>query len=165
MAKRKKAKKTTSKRRGRFGGLSLNGNKKEALMLIAGGIAGVLVKRLGENALNSQTAVTINPKLLFAGELVVGGLAVVMAKNPFIRGAGIGIAAASGVQLAQQMKVLNGIGEVPAGLIRFSNTNIAGATITPSVGAVKLNPYGYPSAQTVGKTRLKMSQRFAGAGL
>lgn len=170
MAKAKK--KTTKKKTGkRMGAIAMKQDTTNALLMIGGAIAGVLVKRLGENALNAQTAVTINPKLLFAGETLLGGIMVVMGKHPLVKGAGLGIAGSSAVQLAQTMKVLNGIGLVDPGYITFTNNTprrmpMAGASITPSVAGV--HPYNYPQPSKVGKiypTTLKESQRYAGAGL
>lgn len=172
MAKAKK--KTTKKKTGkRMGAVAMKAETSNALMMIGGAIAGVLVKRLGENALNAQTAVTINPKVLFAGETLLGGIMTVMGKHPFVKGAGLGIAGSSAVQLAQSMKVLNGIGLVDPGYVTFTNNArpmitrapMSGASITPSVAGV--NAYRYPQPSSVGRypQTLKESQKYAGAGL
>jgi len=170
----KKTKKTSKRKGKRMGGIGAIGKEtSEVLQMIGGAVIGVLVKRLGENALNAQTAIVINPKLLFAGEALLGGVMAVYGKHPVLKGAGLAIAGSSSVQLAQSMNVLNGIGLVDPGYVTFTgnqrlmrNSSMSGgASITPAVAGV--NVYKYPTPSAVGKypTTLKESQRYAGAGL
>lgn len=137
---------------------------KDLAMTAAGAVIGILTKRLLENTLNAQTAVTINPKVLLVGEIVAGGVIGYMwGDNNIAKGASIGIIGASTVQLAQTAGILNGISEITDGIVEFrAKPNFSGLSVTPTVGAL-LNPYSYPQPGSVGK--MTVSQKFAGAGL
>lgn len=125
-----------------------------ALMMIAGAIAGAVAKRFADNAIAKQTAVTIDPKLLSFGEVVIGGGVAWYAKNPFLKGLGLGIAAEAGVSGLVAMQVLSGT-DMALALdnrrlaLPVPRPNLAGTTITPSVAGV--NAYGFPQG-SLGKS-------------
>lgn len=131
---------------------AVSAQQKDTAALILGAVLGAVVKRMGSNALSKQTAVTIDPKLLNGGLLVVGWLLASRARQPMLKGAGLGIAAESGLNLAQSMGVLNGIGASNFFLLPAPR-QASGATIVPSVGASQANVYNFPGPATVGKPR------------
>lgn len=160
MATKKKTKKKTGKRR--ISGVSVkSADAKDFGMLLLGGVAGVLGKRIIENTISKQTAVTIKPEVLFGMEILAGGALGLLVKHPIAKGAGLGIASSAAVQLLQSMGVLNGI---PAGMPMFKlpnpniNTGVNGAARAQTIGNV--NPYGYPTPGSVGRIH---SKRYAGA--
>ena len=159
MATKKKTKKKTGKK---MGAVSINKKDgQEFGLMLLGGVGGVLAKRIIENTISKQTAVTIKPEVMFGVEVLAGGLLGLMVKHPVAKGAGLGIASAAAVQLLQAMGVLNGI---PAGMPMFQlpkpnvNQGVNGAARTQTIGNV--NPYGYPTPAGVGKMPVR---RYAGA--
>lgn len=158
------AKKTKRSGRRRIGAVSRRSSAaKGVAMTIAGAVAGAVIKRMASNALAGQTAVNVKPEIVNGVMLIGGGLLAARAKNPFISSMGIGIAAQSGLELAQGFGVLKGIGASGFYLLPKPSAVAGGATFVPSVGQAsggRSNVYNFPGPNSVGRTSSRI-RKFA----
>jgi hypothetical protein len=159
MARRKKHKKTTHRRRiGGFGGKL---DIKSGLMMVAGATLGVLGGRLLNATMVPATGTpTIPPTILGFGEAAIGGLVAVKAANPFFKGAGAGIAG-NGMVFALGTKGLAflpaSIGYGPDPMHRPSRAQLTGYREVPKIG--------FPKPNAIGATRERRRQANMYAGV
>lgn len=109
MARRKKhhKKHTTRRRRVSGFGSGLGHEAMEAVGLVAGGVASVVIQK--------QIS-SVNPKIAAGGTLVAGVLIKKHSKSPFMTGFGYGMMATGAVGLAHDFHLIAGVEEFVSGL-------------------------------------------------
>lgn len=155
MAKKKSKKKATGGRR-RVG--KIPGG--DAVPMIVGAIGGAILTKFA----NKQIGTKVKPALLAGGEALVGGMVAAKAKNPFIKGIGIGMAAAGGGALVGTLvPSLAGVGDQslfittqPKYLNGMENNPFRNV---PKVGVV---PGAFPRPASVGNARMNGINRVSG---
>lgn len=152
MAKKKKGGKVKYRRMGVAS--SVNLNKTEDLLMLAGGVvAGGIAKGFVDQTLAKQDQIKINQNLVDGLQVVAGGAAAIMLKHPFFKGAGIGLGTAATLSALRTAGVIKG-GSFP--MVPFrprpnqARTLNGGVTATPSVAGS--NPYGFPQPPGVGRS-------------
>jgi hypothetical protein len=105
-AKRKTAKKKSSKRRGKVGAIALP--KQDQVMTGLGAIGGLIAVAVINDKLSKMTTPP-DPKLVAAGEIVVGFLVPQFVKHPIVTGIGYGMVGAAGLSLAKDAGLIAGL--------------------------------------------------------
>lgn len=146
MAKGKKTKKTTHRRR-----VSGAGNS-DALMMGAGAAIGGAG---GWYVYTTQK--TIQDSLMGALQLAVGGGLLYFIKNPIAKGVGAGLLASGGIILGESFGVLSGVTNLPS---NSSKLKIAGYEAVRQLGAVP--GATFPSPAGIGRFSPK---KFAGGAM
>ncbi len=159
MARKRHHKRKTHHRR-RVSGFRMGGLK-EALMMTAGVAGGIIGGRLLNNMINPATATTphVSPTILGGGEFIVGGYVSTKMKNPFIKGALLGLAG-NGVGYALGSKGMNilpaAIGYGPDPMHRPTRGQLQGFRDVPKIGFPK------PGAIGAGRDMGRMRRQYAG---
>jgi hypothetical protein len=131
MARRKSRKKSSGKRR-------VGGPGKDFVMEMAGLSAFVLFG----GKITALIPATISPTIVGAGEIGVGFLAAKKVKNPFLRGAAMGLAATGVLTIGKSMGLVSG---APGAMGNFQYQRRVGA------------PGAYPAMSTIGNPAEDMS--------
>lgn len=109
MARRKKARRSTGRRRRRIGGVMSNDKLMKAVGVIGGVIAtGFINKKISEMK-NADGTEKIDPKLLALGEVVLGFFLPNFVKGSLFEGVGLGLIGAGGVNAAREFGIVSGI--------------------------------------------------------
>jgi len=159
MAKKGHKKKKKVHHRRRMGAVNMS-SVKPVVYGIVGTLAGLVSGRLLNNKLATMT-LPVGGTVIGAGETAVGTIVAVKAKNIFLKGLGVGLAA-NGAWYAlgnNGLKVLPAaIGYPPPNVERMNSMRIAGYRDVPRIGFPKPNTIGNP----VDRDRAMRARMYAG---
>jgi hypothetical protein len=94
-------------------------------------IAGAVIGAIGARMIANNVATSIDPKIKNLVMLAGGAFLTMKAKNPMLKGAGLGIAASAAITEGQAFGLISGIGEIPN---YASNRQLADASRVAVVG-------------------------------
>lgn len=160
MAKRKKTKKVSSRRR-RVGAASSN----DLVMTLVGGVAGAIGGKLLSN-FAAKTFPTLNANVLKYGTIGIeafGGYMLAKKGKPgLVKGLGMGLAISGGLKAAGVLLPTAGIGRTPVLIPSRAGNMVGGVFDVPRLGAVTPNG-GFPRPATVGYIKNKTAMYAGGS--
>ncbi len=125
---RKSSPRRTTRTRRRIGGISTRA-KRDSMPRLAGLVAGAVATGL-INKMVGKMAKPLDPKIVCAGEVIIGYFLPNFIKGDLVAGIGDGMVAAGGLGLLHEFNVINGI-PIIAGWRELNTVNGVPKKVTP----------------------------------
>ena len=125
--------------------------------LVLGAIGGAIVAKVAKKVIPT----TVNAKYVAIGEVVLGGGVVMFAKkSAFLKGAGLGLAAAGSLDTLSSFGLIAGVGGMGKPIVFTTDgRGVNGFRDVPKIGG---GANGFPTPSAIGRRKINMAGMYAG---